>query len=100
MLPIVAAAPDAKNDRRDKWIDWLGLSILVLPGFVMAFAGITSPDFSDGRSFVMGLASAADSNTGRKLTVGPRQGLRPNEPRYLDPRCRGRQSGLIIRIIG
>jgi hypothetical protein len=28
----------------------------------MAFAGTTSPDFSDGRSFVMGLASAAESN--------------------------------------
>jgi hypothetical protein len=42
MLPTVAAAPDAKNDRRDKWMDWLGLGILVLPGFVMAFAGVTS----------------------------------------------------------
>jgi hypothetical protein len=53
---------------------WIGLALAswssrVGHGFCRRYQRL---DFSDGRSFLIGLASAADGNAGRKLTATTR----------------------------
>jgi hypothetical protein len=37
MLPIIATAPAAANDRRDKWLDLLSFGIAVLPALSVIY---------------------------------------------------------------